>query len=86
MKTLDLKFYEYAALEKDAALFICRTDDPRLPRQLRDTVRVPCIITGDLARFKETLTLLQIAELWEEAAPFHRRRASATAAEVSRQH
>ena len=66
MKTLDLKFYEYAALEKDAALLICRADDPRLPRQLRDTVRVPCIITGDLARLKEKLTLLHIAELWEE--------------------
>jgi len=73
MNSLKLKFYEYAALQKGAALFICRADDPRLPQKLRDGVQFPCIITDDLARLMETLTLQRIAELWEEAAPFQRR-------------
>lgn len=74
MKSLELKFYEHAPLPKDAALFICRTDDPRLPEELRGELQVPCIVTGDLDLLNSTLTLLQIAELWEEAAPYHRRR------------
>ncbi|MBA3320264.1 MAG: hypothetical protein H0T45_02295 [Pyrinomonadaceae bacterium] len=86
MKTLNLKFYEYAALEKDAALLICRTDDPRLPHEIKCSVQVPCIITGDCASLKEKLTLRHIAELWEAAAPFHKRRANTTAAEAGRQH
>ena len=57
-----------------AAWFICREDDPRLTDELRAVLRFPCIVTDDLTQLKQTLTLLRIAELWEEAAPYHRRR------------
>ncbi len=73
MNTLELRFYEHAAVRKGAPLFICRADDPRLSQELRGGVQFPCIITDDLARLMETLTLQRIAELWEEAAPFQRR-------------
>ena len=74
MDSLELKFYEHASVPADAAWFICRDDDPRLTGELRAVVRFPCIVTGDLLLLKQTLTLLRIAELWEEAAPYHRRR------------
>jgi hypothetical protein len=74
MSSLELKFYEHPSLSKDEARFICRTDDPRLPEELKCKVRVPCIVAGDLVRLHGTLTLLRIAELWEEAAPYERRR------------
>ncbi len=73
MESLELKFFESPALPKGEALFVCRTDDPRLPAGLKDEIRVPCIVAGALALIEGTLTLLRIAELWEEAAPYHRR-------------
>ena len=74
MDSLELKFYEHASVPAGAAWFICRGDDPRLTDELRAAVRFPCIVTGDLGLLKQTLTLLRVAELWEEAAPYHRRR------------
>jgi len=74
MDSLELKFYEHASMPAGAAWFICREDDPRLTDELRAVVRFPCIVARDLTRLKQTLTLLRIAELWEEAAPYHRRR------------
>lgn len=74
MESLKLKFYEHASMPAGAAWFICREDDPRLTDELREKVRVPCIVAGDLTLLKQTLTLLRIAELWEEAAPYQKRR------------
>ena len=74
MDSLELKFYEHASMPAGAAWFICREDDPRLTDELRAVVRFPCIVARDLALLKQTLTLLRIAELWEAAAPYHRRR------------
>ena len=73
MGSLELKFYEHASVPAGAAWFIRRGGDPRLCEELRAKVRVPCIVTGDLPALGRTLTLLRIAELWEEAAPYQRR-------------
>lgn len=72
-QALELRFFISASMAKDAALFVCRADDPRLPAELRGRIEVPCIVAGDLGRLNETLTLLRIAELWEESAPYRRR-------------
>ena len=74
MESLELKFYEHASVPAGAAWFICREDDPRLTGELRAVLRYPCIVAGDMTQLKQTLTLLRIAEMWEEAAPYHRRR------------
>lgn len=74
MESLELKFFESAALQEEEALFICRTDDPRLPAGLRDKIQVPCVVAGGRALRDGTLTLLRIAELWDEAAPYWGRR------------
>jgi hypothetical protein len=74
MDSLELKFYEHASVPAGAAWFICREDDPRLTDGLRAVVRFPCIVARDLTLLKQSLTLLRVAELWEEAAPYHRRR------------
>ena len=73
MDSLELKFYAHASMPAGAAWFICREDDPRLTGELRAAVRFPCIVAADLALLKQTLTLMRIAELWEEAAPYHTR-------------
>jgi hypothetical protein len=70
MESLELTFYKSAALAKGEALFVCHTDDPRLPADLRGGVRMPCVVAGDLTLLGETLTFLRIAELWDEAAPY----------------
>ena len=75
MGSLELNFYERSSMPAEEAWFICRNDDPRLTDEQREGIRVPCIVTGDLPSFKGTLTLLRIAELWEEATPFHSHRA-----------
>jgi len=74
MESLKLKFYEHGSMPAEGAWFICRKDDPRLTQELKGSIEVPCIVTGDLTLLKQTLTLLRIAELWEEAAPFQRHR------------
>lgn len=77
MESLKLKFYEQTSMAAEEAWFICREDDPRLTKELKRRIEVPCIVTGDLNLLKQTLTLLRLAELWEEAAPFHRVRGAA---------
>ena len=70
MKSLALKFYEHASVPEGGALYVCRMDDPRIPDALRGAITVPCVVARDLAAFERGLTLLRIAELWEEAAPY----------------
>ena len=74
MGSLELKFYEHRSMPAEETWFICRKDDPRLTDEQREGIQVPCIVTGDLPSLKQTLTLLRIAELWDEAAPFQLRR------------
>ena len=74
MDSLELKFYEHSSVPDGAAWFLCRDDDPRLTDELRAVVRFPCIVARDMTLLKQSLTLLRITELWEEAAPYHRRR------------
>src|SRR3712207_5243011 len=69
---MELKFYEHPSLPEGAAMFICRKDDSRISDELRETITVPCVVARDLARLEQSLTLLHIAELWEEAAPYQR--------------
>jgi hypothetical protein len=75
MGSLELNFYERLSMRAGEALFICRKDGPRLTDEQREGIQVPCIMSGDLPSLMETLTLLRIAELWEEAASFHSHRA-----------
>ena len=75
MGSLELNFHECSSMPAEEAWFICRKDDPRLTDEQREGIQVPCIVTGDLPTLKGTLTPLRIAELWEEAAPFHSHRA-----------
>ena len=70
MKSLALKFYQHASIPEGGAMYICRKDDPRISDALREAITVPCIVARDLARLQQTLTLLRIAELWEESAPY----------------
>ena len=77
MKSLALKFYEHASVPEGGAMYICRKDDPRISDALGEAITVPCVVARDLAAFERGLTLLRIAELWEESAPYRStRRAS----------
>ena len=75
-RSLELKVYEHASVPDGESKLFHRADDPALPVALRGRVNFPCIVTGDLARLGETLTLLRIAELWGDAAPRRHKRVS----------
>jgi hypothetical protein len=47
---------------------LLRQDDPALPEGLRGRAHFPCVVTNDLSRLGETLTLLRLAELWGAAS------------------
>ena len=68
MRTLELVVYEHPSVPPGESRLFHRADDPALPEGLRGRARFPCIVTGDLARLGETLTLLRVAELWSAAS------------------
>lgn len=68
MRSLELKVYEDPSVPAGESKIFHRADDPSLPRGLRGRVGFPCIVTGDIARLGETLTLLRVAELWDASA------------------
>lgn len=74
MRFLELKVYEHTSIPVGESKIFHRADDPALPDALRGRVNFPCIVTGDLARLGETLTLLRVAELWGAAEPRRRGR------------
>ena len=71
MRSLELIVSEHPSVPPGESRLFHRADDPALPEGLRGRARFPCIVTGDLARLGETLTLLRVAELWG-AAPYRR--------------
>lgn len=73
MRSLKLMVYEHPSIAVGESKLFHRADDPGLPEELRACVSFPCIVTGDLDRFGETMTLLRVAELWGEL-PCHGRR------------
>ena len=68
MRTLELVVYEHPSVPAGEARLFHRPDDPALPQGLRGRARVPCVVTGDISRLGETLTLLRLAELWGAAS------------------
>ncbi len=77
MNSLELKFFEHPSIPVGGEKFICRVDDPRITDEVRSQIRVPCIVARDLVALKRSLTYMRIAELWDEAYPYHARRTGA---------
>jgi len=67
MRSLELVVYEHPSVPAGEYKLFHRADDPGLPAGLKGRARFPCIVTGDLARLGETLTLRRVAELWGAA-------------------
>ena len=59
MNLSNLNIIEHADLAEDEAWIIFRRDSPQVPEELRDTLPLPCILTGDMAQTKRVLKLLQ---------------------------
>jgi hypothetical protein len=72
MRILELVVYEHPSVPAGESRLFHRTDDPALPEGLWGRARSPCLVTGDLSRLGETLTLLRLAELWGAASPGRR--------------
>ncbi len=58
MKLFGMTIIEHPDLAMDEAWIIFKKDAPQVPQDLRDTLPVPCILTGDVAQAKHLLTLL----------------------------
>ena len=65
MRFIDIRVYEHSSIPEGEAWFVRQPDSGEVPPELRDKIRVPCILTGDAARLGRDLTLQQIAEAYE---------------------
>jgi hypothetical protein len=68
MKILGLEVHEHKAIPRDEAWVVRQNDDERVPRDIRGTVSVPCILTGNKYLLEKTVSLLCMVEMWEEIA------------------
>ena len=59
MNLLTMNIIEHPAFAADDAWIIFDEDAPQVPEDLRDTLPVPCILTGNRALAERTLALLQ---------------------------
>ncbi len=59
MKLSNLNIIEHSSLGKDEAWIITKADAPQVPQELRGTLPIPCVLTGDMVQAKHMLTLLQ---------------------------
>jgi hypothetical protein len=64
MKTPDMNFSDIAIVEHpafaaDECWMVFRRDAPQVPCELRATLPVPCILTGDVEQTQHMLTFLQ---------------------------
>ncbi len=75
MGIFGMDIIEHPSLGKDEAWIITKADAPQVPQELRGTLPIPCILTGDMAQAKNMLTLLQAiaAPPTKAAAVEHRR-------------
>ena len=58
MKVSHINIIEHPSMPRNEAQIICDPDSSQLPPDLRDSVSVPCIVTGDLSLTKSMLTLM----------------------------
>ncbi len=63
MQPFGLQVIESSELAPDEAWIIFKADAPQVPQELRGSVPVPCILTGDVEQAKRTLKLLQAISL-----------------------
>ena len=59
MNIFGMDIIEHTSLGKDEAWIIFNGKAPQVPQDLRDTLPVPCVLTGDKTQTKHILTFLQ---------------------------
>ena len=59
MELFGMNIIEHPDLAEDEAWIIFNTNSPQVPQDLRDTLSVPCIVTGNMAQTQRMLNLLQ---------------------------
>ena len=65
MEFIDIRVYEHAAVPRGEVLLVQQADSGAVPPDLREKIKVPCILTCNAARLGENLTLMDIAEMFE---------------------
>ncbi len=63
MKLFGLPVYAHHAIPEDEAWIVRDANAEELPAEVKGDVRVPCVLTGDVARLKQAVTTLRINEL-----------------------
>jgi len=77
MKLFGLNVIEHKAVPEEEAWIIRNKEAQALPPELQDIIQVPCIVTGSLALLRETVILMRLTNMAEDAiiteAPRQRR-------------
>ena len=63
MELSSIQIVESDELPPDKQWIIFKRDAPQIPQSLRDTLPIPCILTGDAQRAQHMLNLLGAAGL-----------------------
>ncbi len=63
MELFGIQVIESSDLSPDEAWVISKRNAPQIPHSLKDTLPMPCILTGDAERAKHTLNLLRAANM-----------------------
>ncbi len=63
MELSNIQIVETGDLAADEAWIICNRDSPQIPHGLKNTLPLPCILTGDAERAQHTLNLLRAVGL-----------------------
>lgn len=74
----DINIIEHHAMRQDEAWIIFDADAPQVPAELRGTLRVPCVLTGDEKQTKCILAFLQAVAVPHSADSFTQPRAAVT--------
>ncbi len=59
MEYLGINIIEHVSLAVDEVWMIHKKDAPQIPAELRGSVSVPCILTGDASRARQLLSFMR---------------------------
>jgi hypothetical protein len=78
MNIFGMNIIEHPSLGKDEAWIIFNGNARQVPQDLRDTLPVPCILSGDKTQTKHILTFLQAVAEPYTSDPFRQPPAAVT--------
>jgi len=79
MKLFGMPVIEHPSVPAEEAWVVRRRDAEQVPPDLRGSIEVPCILTGNMFLLRRTVELFRIIEMWEEEGTTSTRKGGAHA-------